>query len=101
MIAAPGAEQTWIFLGNAGQRVFFDGQNPCAGFQDLRFTVTTPTGTTLLDSQQLSGCAFDVGTVTLPMSGTYRVRVFKRSVPSARTRSRSGTCRRPWPYRWH
>ncbi len=24
----------------------------------------------------MSGCAFDVGTVTLPVSGTYRVRVF-------------------------
>jgi hypothetical protein len=79
-IAAPGAEQTWVFLGNAGQRVFIDGQNPCGfGFQDLRFTMTSPSGSTLFDSRDLSGCSLDAGTITLPASGVYRVRVFGMS----------------------
>ena len=76
-ITTPGGEQTWSFLGNAGQRVFFDGQNPCGfGFQDLRYTVTDPAGVVFINAASLSGCALDEGTKVLPLAGVYRVRVF-------------------------
>ncbi len=76
-ITGAGDEDTWLLVANAGQRVFFDGQNPCGGgFQDLRYTVTTPAGTPLFENYSLSSCVADAGLRTLPSAGLYRVRVF-------------------------
>ncbi|MBL8144571.1 MAG: Ig-like domain-containing protein [Acidobacteria bacterium] len=73
----PGATDIYTFSGTAGQKVYFDSDNPCgSGFQDLRWSVKNPDGSDLFVSAQISGCVVDAGERTLPQTGTYTITVF-------------------------
>ena len=84
-IARPGQHDVYSLTLTAGQRIYADGANPCGfGFQDLRWQLTrdsdqavifpfAPSSNTL---GQLTGCVLDVGTLTIPTTGTYTLTVF-------------------------
>jgi hypothetical protein len=65
--------------------VYADGANPCGGgFQDLRWRLTRDSDQAVIfpvapgpnTAGQLSGCVLDVGTVTIPTTGTYTLTVY-------------------------
>src|SRR5947209_11622186 len=75
----PGQVGVWSFAGTAGQKVSFGFTGGGFGaIYDAEITVLKPDGTTLVSSVYC-GTSCDVGTTTLPVTGTYTIQLTPQS----------------------